>query len=96
MMTAGQEAVAVLDVQGGSAVTFEDMGADLHALYSGRGNTITLDTLAVDLQALYGSMTLPITQSDLLAELRELYGDDKVSWADFSADFEALYTSRAI
>jgi hypothetical protein len=94
MMTAGHG--ARLNIQGTSAVSFEDMGADLHALYSGSGSVITLDTLAVDLQALYGSTPLPISQSDLLSELRELYGDAEVSWADFSVDFEALYTNHHV
>ena len=94
MMTA--EHGAGFTVRGGSAVSFEDMGADLHALYSGKDSTLTLDTLAVDLQALYGSMTLPISQRDLLAEMRELYGDAEVSWADFRIDFEALYTNHAV
>ncbi len=86
---------ASANVQAGS-VSFEDMGADLHALYSGTTDAITLETLAVDLQALYGSTTLPISRNDLLAEVRELYGDAKVSWADFSTDFEALYTTHAV
>lgn len=94
MMTAGHG--AVLDIQGGSSVSFEDMGADLHALYSGTGSTLTLDTLAVDLQALYGSTPLPISQSDLISEMRELYGDAEISWADLRVDFEALYTSHAV
>lgn len=78
-----------------ASVSFEDMGADLHALYSGH-SSITLDTLAEDLEALYGSATLPISQDDLLAELHELYGDAEFSWADLRADFEALYTVHAI
>lgn len=93
MMTAGQRAVAGLN-KDGSSVSFEDMGADLHALYS--GSSITLNTLAVDLQALYGNTPLPMSQSDLLAEMRELYGDDEVTWADFSKDFEGLYTVHAV
>jgi hypothetical protein len=96
MMTAGHRAAAGLNLQDEATVSFEDIGADLHALYSGNGSTITLKTLAVDLQALYGSTTLPISQSDLLAELRELYGDSEVSWADFRADFEAVYTSQHV
>jgi hypothetical protein len=96
MMTAGHRAVAGLNVQDGLAVSFEDMGADLHALYSGQGSTITIEALARDLQALYGSAPLPISQRDLLAELRELYGDAEVSWADFRTDFEALYTNHAV
>lgn len=96
MMTAEYGSAAGVLAQGDSSVSFEDMGADLHALYSGKNSTITLDTLAVDLQALYGSTALPISQSDLLSELRELYGDAEVSWADFRTDFEALYTSHAV
>ncbi|NTW02913.1 MAG: hypothetical protein HGA19_16800 [Oscillochloris sp.] len=93
MMTAGQRAVAGLNMNG-SSVSFEDMGADLHALYS--GGTVTVRTLAVDLQGLYGNTPLPISQSDLLSEMRELYGDAEVSWVDFSQDFEALYTVHAV
>lgn len=96
MKTAGHQAIAGFTMHDESSVSFEDIGADLHALYSGNTSTITLKTLAVDLQALYGSTTLPISQSDLLAEMRELYGDDEVSWADFSADFEALYTNHHV
>jgi hypothetical protein len=94
MMTAGYRVYTGLhDV---SSVSFEEMGADLHALYSGNTSTFTLDTLAVDLQALYGSTPLPVSRRDLLAELRELYDDDEVSWADFRIDFEALYTVHAV
>ncbi|WP_129630008.1 hypothetical protein [Candidatus Oscillochloris fontis] len=77
-----------------SVVSFEEMGADLHALYS--GSNVTVQQLAIDLQALYGSTPLPVSQSDLLAEMRELYGDDEVSWSDFSRDFEGLYVAHAV
>jgi hypothetical protein len=93
MMTAGQRAVAGLN-KDASSVSFDDMGADLHALYS--VGSFTLDTLAVDLRALYGNTPLPMSQSNLLAELRELYGDDEIAWPDFSKDFEGLYTNHVV
>lgn len=96
MRTAGHRAISRFAIEDGAEVSFEEIGADLHALYSGNTSTITLDTLAVDLEALYGSTKLPISRSDLLAEMHELYGDEEVSWADLRADFEALYTVQHI
>lgn len=96
MKTAAHRSIAGFNVQDGAVVSFEEMGADLHAIYSGNTGTLTLATLAVDLEALYGSATLPISRNDLLAELHELYGDEEVSWEHFRADFEALYTARHI
>ncbi|NTW02914.1 MAG: hypothetical protein HGA19_16805 [Oscillochloris sp.] len=93
MKTANHWDVTGLDMNG-SSVSFEDIGADLHALYS--GGTVNVRTLAVDLQGLYGDVLLPINRSDLLGEIHELYGDADVSWADFSKDFEALYTIHAV
>ncbi|NTV62124.1 MAG: hypothetical protein HGA65_01135 [Oscillochloris sp.] len=84
-------AAAVVD---GSSVSFDDMGADLHALYS--AGTVNVRTLATDLHALYGDTQLPVNLSDILGELHELYGDEEVAWPDFSKDFEALYTNHAI
>lgn len=94
--TVGHSAIAGFRVQDSALVSFEEIGADLHALYSGNTSTINLDTLAVDVHALYADMDIPISRNDLLAELFELYGNDDVSWADFSVDFHALYTAHAV
>lgn len=88
-------AAAGLDCQGIDSISFDDMGADLHALYSGKDVTITVKDLGADLQALYGSTVLPVAMSDLLAELRELYGDAEVRWQDLAVDLEALYDVHA-
>ncbi|KAB8140623.1 hypothetical protein F8S13_23010 [Chloroflexia bacterium SDU3-3] len=83
------------EAQQAQPISFRTLYDDLRALYSGTQREMTVDTVLVDIQAMYPRAALPIPLETMAADLRALYGCERVSWADFSADFAALYTMRS-
>jgi len=92
--------VALIDNQPGKSrhtytettISFTDIVADIHALYSGAG-VVRLDDLIDDMEALYPVDRLPVRLCTIIADLQGLYGtgDATVELDDLIIDLRALY-----
>jgi hypothetical protein len=73
-------------------ISFTDIVADIHALYSGAG-AVRLDDLIDDMEALYPVDRLPVRLCTMIADLQGLYGtgDTEVALDDLLTDLRALY-----